>query len=293
MTTLVLQPGLSIDLLRFVAELGSQSSQYSTDAGHPSFTTSVLDRVLKFLAWVWLAVPSPYLPLALLMSAATLVGLVSFARRHGRVACLAGVLAAVLLMMMVRRPMLNVRQYLMLVPLLAIGFGVGVMTIHDRLRAQVWARGALLVGLALVFFANGRWLYAAAASVGTTTPGSVLAGASADLLRRPHRVRLSPEVYPALAPRLGPGYSCRPGEANAHAKGDEEIAIFAREHVWRANVFGFSRRFHGSREVNYDWYPTWVGRTEHSPILILSPENARAQNLPVDQYGACAPRAVR
>jgi len=286
-TALVLQPALLVDPLRFVATLGAQSYQYTQDVAHPGYTPGALHRMMEFLAWLWLALPSPYLTISLLMSAVTVFGLCLLARRHWRVALLGGVLAGTLFIMMIAHPLLIVRQYLMLSSLLAVGFGLGIMDVYDRLAGWAWARHSLLVALAVSFFLDGRFLYAAAVGIRDLTDEEVHRQATDELLRRPRPVRLSPKLAATLAPRLGAGYRCHGDSKDARA--EVAIVVRASEHPWRANMFGFARHSFGSREVNYDWYPTWVGRRERSPILILSPKHARAQDLPIGRYTACDP----
>ena len=73
-TGLLLQPGLLIDLPRFIATQGSLTYQYS-HGDSPNITATFFERLRKFLAWLWLAVPSHYLIAAIVMSAVALYGL--------------------------------------------------------------------------------------------------------------------------------------------------------------------------------------------------------------------------
>ena len=288
----ILQPSFLVDPLRNLTVLARIAEEYAKNiSDHPNTTAGLVDRVGSFLAWLWLAVPSPYFGISLVFSPIVLFGLGCFIRDHRRLALLGGAIAVPLLVMMVRHPLMIVRNYLLLIPMLAVGFGLGLRTIHDRLGQRFSARWILLLAIVGLFLLNERWLHAAAVGIRDLTDEEVHRQAAAELLLHPRPVRLSPQLAQTLAPRLGAGYTCR-GEAG-DVGADVPVVIRAREHAWRANVFGFARRSFGSREVNHDWYPTWVGRPERSPILILSPENARAQHLPVGGYTACDPRPPR
>jgi hypothetical protein len=287
-TTLIVQPALLVDPLRVLATLGNQSWEYKHNLLHPSYTNGWPERLKGFLAWLWLALPSPYPWIAFLLSTLAVIGLVCLIRRHPRVAILGGVIPAVLFVVMISHPLFIVRQYLMLSSLLAIGFGLGVMEIADRLASWPWGRRAFVAGLAVLFVLDGHFLYAAAQGIRTLTVQDIHRQAATELLRHPRTIRLSPSLTRTLVPLLEAGYRC-PGEASA-AGADAPVVVRAEEHVWHANRFGFARRMFGSREVNYDWYPTWVGQPGRSPILILTAENARDQHLPIEQYTVCEPR---
>jgi hypothetical protein len=291
-TTFIMQPALLVDPLRFLATLASQSYEYNLNYGHPSYTKDAFDRLTKFLEWLWLALPSPYPGVALFLSAVAIVGLLCLVYRHPRVALLFAGIAGMLFVTMLHHPLFIVRQYLMLSSMLAAGFGLGVMELYDLLAARPWAARAFVLGLAAVFFMHGRFLHAAAQGIRDLTDEKVHRLAADELLRRPRPIRLSPQLKKTLAPLLEAGYRC-PGEGAAEANAEVPVVVRANEHAWHANVFGFARRFFGSREVNYDWYPTWVGRPDRPPILILSAEHARGQKLPFGQYMVCEPRAPK
>jgi hypothetical protein len=211
-TAVVLQPGLAIDLPRMLATWASQAVNYENSA-HVNMTFGVGERVGSFLAWLWLAVPSPYLGGSVLLSLIVVVGLARFVQSHRRLACLAGAVAVVLLTMMARHPLLIVRQYLMLIPLMALAFGVGVMALQARLaRRRPWLWRLALGAVAVVFLLNGRWLYASAMSIRQTTSDSILRDVAADLLRKPQTVRVSAGLFADLVPRLSTGFRCHDAE---------------------------------------------------------------------------------
>ena len=288
LTAILLQPGLVIDPLRVVSVLRREAWEYGgAVTTHPNLTTGFFDRVGSFLAWLWLAVPSPFVAVALLASAIAILGLVVFVRREPRLSAVGGSLFAALLFEMATHPLMIVRHYLVFVPVMAVGFGHGITWLGDRLRTRPWVWQVALAAFGVVFLVQERWLYAAAASVRDSTEASIAAEAAADLLASPRPIRLSPLAYAALAPRLAARFQCRPGPVTTR---DLPVAIQVKEHTWRSNTFGLSRRFYGQRDVNYDWYASWIGHPDHSPLIVVSPPVARRQNLPVDSFGLCEPR---
>jgi len=286
-TALLFQPGLLIDPLRVISVLRREAWEYGgAVATHPNLTSGFFDRVGSFLAWLWLAVPSPFVPVAVIASTITIAGLILFVRAHRRLSILGGVACAALLFAMVKQPLLIVRHYLLFIPVMALGFGHGITFIAHTLRTRPWIWRVAVGALCLVFVVQERWLYRAAASVRDSTAASIAADGAAALLRSPEAIRLSPQAYAELAPRLAPRFRCT---SEASEAADLPLVIHLKEREWRSNSFGLSRRLYGPRDVNYDWYASWIGRPEHSPLVILSPRAAHRQNVPTAGFGVCKP----
>ncbi len=290
MAVLAVQPGTLFDLFRYATTLRREAWEYGL---HHSFaansTTGLLDRTGSMMAWWWLAVPSPYLVGSVLLSAVALLGLVKVASNHPRFALAAGSPVVLMVGMMALHPLLIVRQFLLLVPFQAVGFGVGVSALCFRLRSHPHLRRSVLLILVVVLGLNARWLYKTA----RTIPGDELPRnqdrLTADLVARQEPIRLSPRLYAALAEHL-PGYRChppRPGEPDEGQKAS--LAIRSDERLWHANRFGLTRRTYGARWVNFDWYTPWVARPASPPIFVLSPQGARGQRIHLEENGLCEP----
>lgn len=284
-TAMLMQPGLFIDPLRVITVMTRESWEYGRIASdHPNLTSGIVDRLGSFLAWLWLAVPSPFVAVAVIASLIALLGLVVFVGAYRRLAILGAALFAPLLLAMITHPLMIVRQYLVFVPVLAVGFGNGIAWLQDRLRPEPWVWRVGMAALALVFLVQEHWLYGAAISIRDSNATTIADRAAADLLKAPEAIRLSANAYRELAPRLAPRFRCTPAAA---AGRNLPVAIHVNEHAWRSNSFGLSRRFYGQRDVNYDWYSSWIGHPEHSPLMIVSPRNARFQHLAT--AGVCEP----
>jgi hypothetical protein len=187
---------------------------------------------------------------------------------------------------MVSHKLLIVRNYLVFIPVLAAGFGNGIAWFGDALRARPWVWRLAMVALSVAFLVQARWLFRAARSIRDTTADSIPESAAADLLRSPHALRLSPGAYAELAPRLTPRFRC--GQADA-ARNDLPVAIHVKEHEWRSNTFGLTRRFYGPRVVNYDWYARGIGPSDRSPLIIVPARTALGQQVPAGEFGICEP----
>ena len=190
--------------------------------------------------------------------------------------------------MMARHPLFFVRQYLMLIPFMALGFGAGLTALHERLRDRWrWLSRTTFVVTAVVFVLNARWLHATALSIPHDSPGRGLQDLTADLLRHPEPVRLSPSLFSDLSGPLSSRYRCRePGPA-FHAQ--VPLATRASDGVWRTNKIGLASRSYGARWINFDWYPPGGAGSGPSPIYVLSPRQIRRQGIAVDKYEFCEP----
>jgi hypothetical protein len=190
--------------------------------------------------------------------------------------------------MVVRHPLFFVRQYLILIPFMALGFGAGLTAVHERLHARwPWLSRAALLATAVVFVLNARWLQATASSIRNDSPERGLQALTADLLKHPEPVRLSPSLLTALSGPLSSRYRCRGPGPDIRAQ--VPVAVRASEGVWRTNRIGLASRSYGARWINFDWYPPGGAGSGPSPIYVLSPRQIREQEILVDKYGICEP----
>ena len=288
-TVLVVQPGTAADFLRYVAALRREAWEYGfVSANNGNVVPSVVGRIAAFFAWLGLAVPSHHVVGSALLSAVVVVGVVCFVRDRPRLSVLGGVVVLVMFVMMVRHPLFFVRQYLMLIPFMALGFGAGLTALHERFGARWrWLSRSTLVVTAVVLVLNARWLHATARSIRHDSPGRGLQDLTADLLARPEPVRVSPSLVSDLSGPLSPRYRCRAPGPDVQAQ--VPIALRASDGVWRTNKFGLASRSYGARWINFDWYPPGGAGSGPSPIYVLSPRQIRAQGIPVDKYEICEP----
>jgi hypothetical protein len=286
LVTSLLQPATIVDFLRYFATLSSESSHYGgSHLDHTSMTSGPVERVGKVLVWLWLAVPSPYVAAAIPLTLIAGFGVFRFARLRRGLSMLGGVLVAGLCGFLLMHPLQVVRQYLMLLPLMAIAFGVGLLALQQRIGSRwPWIWRTLLAGLVVIFVLNARWLHASAAGIRDATDERILQEVAADLLRHPEVVKLSPQVYAALPARLKPGYRCSPDPSH-----DPAPVLLRITEQRIPDTFGLSRRLYGPQGANYDWYTSWRGKADAQPIVRLSPGQALRFDVPAHQYARCVP----
>lgn len=292
-TVLVLQPDTAVDFLRYAATLRREGWEYNFfNAANPNIILSLGDRILRCSTWLLLVVPSHYPLGAGLFCGILLLGGFHFVRARPRLSILGGVVVLVMLTTMFSHPLFFARQYLMLIPFMAVAFGVGLMALHDRIAARrPWAWASILVATAVIFVLNARWLYVSALGIRHQTPDGPMNDLAADLLRHPEPMRLSPAVFSAISGRLATRYQCHPPTPTRGAR--LPVAILANEGVNHTNRLGLSRRLYAARWINFDWYPPWGAGSGPMPLYVLSPKQVREQAIDADPFEVCEPAKPR
>ncbi len=282
-------PQVFIDPLRYAEFVLFVKLDYnSVGPGYPYYVQAPFEHLGRLALYVFTALPSYFVVPAALLSLVVLLGFHAWWKRDWR--SLVPWLAWLALYLFVLRDvkMLQVRNDLMLVPLLAVAFGAGVMSVRDRLagvhRFAPRAFGAVLVGL---FALNAGWIAYTAWTIPNTTRETIRADAAEYVRTSPRRVRGSPRVHDALADALH-GFACRP--AAPRASDGTIVMLYFDDHPptqWLSNRQNFVDRTFASMEINYDWYSTWRGRFEHDRIIALSADHAQQMNVDMTHYVDC------
>ena len=248
-----MQPGLIIDPLRVVSVLRREAWEYGgAVTTHPNLTTGFLNRRRKLLAWLWLAVPSPFVGVAILASAIAILGLVVFVRQQPRLSAVGCSLFAALLFEMATHRLVIVRHYLVFVPVMAVGSGHGIAWLGDRLRTRPWVWRVALAAFGVAFLVQERWLSTPRRPASATATGGVHRRRRGS---RPARVAAAGPPEPACLGRAGTAAGSQvsmPPRA-AHGRGSagrdpREGAHLAFEHVRVVAPLT------DSATSNYDWY---------------------------------------
>ena len=214
---------------------------------------------------------SPYLPIALVIFALTIIGIVSSMQRDWREgAVLLAFPLFYLLYFSMQRAMV-VRNLLAVIPFFGIAAARGASVIGEFLgrnlgapavqprrtdwRVAVWVT---LLGVALCF--NASWLIASAESiVARHTDRFVREAAEYIREHTDTKFLLSPRLTRDVAMVASPlgNLTTDPSQADV-------FVLYAQEgmrrwHDWPANRRDLTEAWFGPREVNFDMYPNWWG----------------------------------
>src|SRR3569623_3083443 len=151
-----LSPEFYLDPLRLMNVFRSGSADYnSTPTTYPYYVGG-LEHALRMLMWYFAVFPSPYLIIALMLSAVALIGLGSLLRRDTRMTLTWMTFLVTFIVVFTHNHLLIVRQYLMCTPFLALCFGRGCAATWDFLRNRDRRLAAGFVTLiAFAFLLNG------------------------------------------------------------------------------------------------------------------------------------------
>lgn len=245
------------------------------EAGHWGHTVTGPWHHLK-LVFLYLSVSllSPYQPIAIALFVCTVAGAIFWVRSDRRLgAVLVFFPITFLLLFCFKYRAMIVRNYLLVLPFFAVFAARGLSGLGGLLP-RPWLRWILAGAAAVAFVAGGVWLVSAAESIRHVDPKADLGRALAYVSKHPRtRFRLSPHVM-----ELVKQYKLTtPANAQAEAAGAQQIVFFPRADapdtfVWRTNDPWFTKAVFGSREVNFNWYATWMARDR---IVIMTMDKAK------------------
>jgi hypothetical protein len=289
-TAFVLSPGAFIDPFRYLATMAVERHNYNDVVPlHPHLVDGWGLRLWRAVLWLIAVVPSPVVALAVPLSALAGVGVWSWLRREAVPAVWLAFCAAFLLFVTTNRQLI-VRNCLIVVPFVAVSFGVGVAWLAGR-RTR-WRPAA--VGFIVAAFAwNAVWGVRAAASIRHATPETVLETFRADRDKDRGRYRLSPK----LAARLGEPWTtkagCRPIAAvGNNTTAPDRVFLLHGEHLWNRfanNRPGALATVYGPLAANLDWYITFQGAMPEDRIIGVSHARADEMLLDMSRYRDCGP----
>jgi 4-amino-4-deoxy-L-arabinose transferase-like glycosyltransferase len=195
-----------------------------------------------------------------------------------------------LLFMSAQRVMV-VRNLLVLTPFLALLSARGIAWLLER-RLPVAARAALALALGGAMLLDGAWLIRAADTVHHRRDSRRFALEVADYLAAHPATRFF--VSPRVAAALASVAAVRPN-ATTDASAGAEMALFYAyrdegmdNNAWPANTPGLATRTFGPQEIDFDYYPSWLGNDR----ILLMPF-AQAKRLGVRVLLAAPPPSKR
>jgi hypothetical protein len=288
-----LSPGIFIDPIRFLGAMARERVNYSELLSNfPYFTRNFWDHASRAVIWLLMVVPSPFHVVAFIFATLIVVGCVDRLRVDNAMRAWT-VYALIFFAFVAHYHLLMVRHHLVALPWLAVMFAAGVRRLAQW--PKIWFRRALAAVLAIGFALNAVWGARAAASIRSDTPGSVLADFQRDIVRAHAPFRLSRDLAEALSPLLAEHDLCSAIDVlRDDAKAPRVVYLFYdHELFWKGHVnngLDELAAFYGPMAANYDWNITFVGKMERKRIVGVTPTQAAAMELKMDDYRDCAPK---
>jgi hypothetical protein len=286
-------PGSVLDPIRFAAAILYEGDSYSHSPVLPFLVAGPGNYLWLMAVWLFAIVPSSAMALALPMSAVTGLGFYTLWRRQRvLVWCIMAYVVPLIGFFLTFTHILLVRNALVLVPLTAVAFGAGVHTLYELARPRTvgWL---VPLGVAAAVLYNIAWLWIAADSIYRSDPASYAGRLLDYMAAQPDRdFRLSPATVTMLKPDASPRLVCVEdgGVPVTDASGVVFMASEPKWDQWVSNHPGFFDLTISSREINYDYYPTWYGKNFDHRIEVLSADNAKKMNMNFEGFQPCRAR---
>jgi hypothetical protein len=287
-------PGSLLDPIRYFGTIAWEGRSYQNAPGEPDFLHGALVRCWLVLVWLFGVVPSPAVALAIPMSLATAVGIAALWRDHRSFFWCGAALVLVHGSFLISNRLLLIRHWLIYVPLLAIAFGAGILTCHDfaRRRQLPWLVPVCVAG---VFAYNVAWLWIAAYSIRHSDPAAFATRLIDYMAGQPTRsFWLSPRIVAIYDSEPAKRVVCAQVSAGGASVSNQDAVVFpARENsgfVWVVNRPWFYELTISSDEINYDYYPGWVGHNGDHRIVVVTADRARKRNMSLEGYRHCRTR---
>ena len=193
-TFFITTPGAFLDPFQFINQAALTSSGYEA-TNHANAVRNQAEHLGLFAVWMIFYTTSPYVFVAPILFLIAVLGFGRLAKDHRLQMIIWMIFACLLVGKMSQLKLLIVRNYLQLIPLIALGFGAGLITIFRCLEKKTkvvqWSVRSALI---LVFLANAAWLVYSARTIQTTTPEISLKNAKEYLLDQDYHVLIKPST---------------------------------------------------------------------------------------------------
>lgn len=262
---LLTTPGTVLEPAKFLEDVRLMRDWYA-DFGLLGYSIAPgLPHLSRMAEYLGLVLFSPYPPVAFAVALLAVLGAIRVMRTERQAVVLLLLFPVAYLGYFSLQRVMVVRNLLLLAPFLVVLAARGLAWI---------GRPALAVGAAALLALNAVWLVRAGESIRYRGSDRYVAGLAAYVDARPARQFLvSPRVFEELA-RDG---RTRPNLSRQLLPTTDAVVAHAFEAMrqmveWPANVRGLTEATFGPQEVNFNYYPTWLGNDR---ILVMSLEGAR------------------
>jgi hypothetical protein len=276
--TLAVNPGLLLDTVQVANDWGYTTRDYFRESdliADPYRSLGFLHHLREASLYLVTAALSPRPPLGLALAAVAALGFVTAWRRDWKLTLALGAFVPVYVGVMSLSGLILVRNELPVLPVLAIFVMWGVEALLRGRRTR-WLAGALLAA-----WVAGNATHVTATALTVRQPwdeGRVVASVREYVARHPDERFLISRALLALASRTGAPFQ---DLTNALADPNEPFDHFVYQpseypaQVPGASKLGYFRSVFGSQEVNYDYYPDWIGRGQERRAYVIDEDLAR------------------
>ncbi len=267
----ITSPGVFLQPATAVRDIIIEMRHYAT--GHGGYTISPgFQFGVLFFTYLFAQVGSHLIPLALIISGFFLYGFGLVVRERSQYGLLMAGFMVLFILYFSTQHVLTVRNLMMVVPIFMIFAAHGIVTVF-RLIPWRLARIPFAVAIAAILVYNYGWqLY---------TADSVVSGGPDRAAELTHYIKQNPQenfwLSEAAASELPPQTLAKfpnvvtdQADASLFVINSNDVGVKSITY-WPANHIDFSVKTIGPYEMNFNYFPSWSGK---SRIVILKPKYA-------------------
>jgi hypothetical protein len=279
---LLSSPGVVLQPVTFLKSLRLASYIYAT--GHGAHTVTIFQHAFLLLTYLALVFTSHFWPIALIFFTCALLGAATMWKTAGWETGILLCGPVAFIVFMVSWHTMIVRNYMLLAPFLAFFSARGIFALYQTLAHRSAAQLTLTALITLMLLGNMAWLFHAADTIRhrqeIDLTGEVIA-----YIQRHSRTRyfLSPQLAHAVTMRTGSqaeeNISSNPTDADRYLFSSKEVPLLQIGHLlcnrpWQYRVVS------GPLEVNFDYYPDWLGDARAVDLSMRHARNAQMLSKP-------------
>ena len=274
-------PGLVFDTVQVANDWGYTARDYwreSDPLGDPYKSLGTLHHLREATVYVITAVLSPRPALSVALFGVAALGFVASWDRDWKTTLAVGAFVPVYLLVMSRAGLIIVRNYLPVLPVLAIFVMWGLEALLLGGRRRRWLAFGLC-GLWAV--SNGTHIVSTALTVHRPHDAERLVREVREYIgQRPDERFVVSRGIASVARRAGAPLRDLPNVRGIASSGGpfDYLVYLPSEYSGQlpgVSRVGYFRAVFGSREVNYDYYPNWVGHGLDRRVYLLDERKAR------------------
>lgn len=262
----------------------------SINEDYPAYVEPPFGHFARICRWLFTVVPSSVPVLAAGLSLIAALGVWGLWRGRRRVLVTVSIYPLLLMVFMSRLPLFQLRNYLQLIPFVAVAFGAGLVWLGARLP-RLWMRALLGTAVIAVFVFNAAWLGHVQRSMRTTTRETIYEDVREHLRSSPHDLLVSRRAFTTFEETLDEHYECSLDPR--HELSEPQVLLYYMDHspwAWRIATPGLAVRWFAPLELDHDWLTLWKGKIEQHRLVLLTEERATSLRVTTHIYHRCSRR---
>lgn len=261
LVNLVVTPGTLLDPVRFFRDVLFIIQHYIVTGSTQHLVTPGIKHLLLILNYFFTSVFSKYTIIASVFFAMAIIGIISMVKNEKKTAVMFLCFPCLYILCMSYCKVMIVRNLIVLIPFFAILASRGCIILHSKFKHRSW-QVLFSISIVVLLLINAFWLFKAAKSIRIKSSANYIEQVASYIDQRPDILFL---VSKPVANDLLYFDSKIRSNITQFFSYKTKAAIFYASEVnkqggrWKANKFNYTWIWFGPYEVNFNYYPTWLG----------------------------------